>query len=139
MAMAKISPQNDTMNIKELADIGAKAVLESSRGKRASWITCNPAFYEYEVSRENRETFAQAVIDVYLKTDDMLKKRVHELMDENTSLKREIEYLMVSKERQEFEAFARTRGIPLELQNGEYDDGTTFESWAAWQEARKSK
>jgi len=54
------------MNIKELADIGARAYLDTAGMSTSNGLAA-------------REAFAQAVIDAYCKDDDMLKKRVHEL------------------------------------------------------------
>lgn len=70
------------MNIKELADIGARAV--DSMGGNHIAMDHHSSYYEGE--RHYREAFAQAVIDAYCKDDDMLKKRVHELMAEKGSL-----------------------------------------------------
>lgn len=182
------------MNIKELADIGAEAVVQDCDHQRRSHICCNRAFgFEYEESAKNREAFAQAVIDACRKsvderapvkynwdalrdayesghglewrrpadgihnwqaitwsgppqfnkdneyriapkaeeTDDMLKKRVHELMAENTKLRQQLER---NKERQEFEAWYTTDLCePLE------DLGASLEkniAWDAWKAAR---
>lgn len=181
------------MNIKELADIGANAVIMDCHHGRKSSICCNAYFGdEYEFSRKNREVFAQAVIDAYRKsvdepapakdkwaaekaaramgekieisdgngnwlscnhpawvsgaeyriapkpeeTDDMLKKRVHELMAENTKLRQQLE---VNKERQEFEQYALKANLPLQISAGFYENGVTYAAWLAWKAARKSK
>lgn len=58
--------------IKELADIGAKAASKFLIDRFDDANPCTVA--------EANEAFAQAVIDAYCKDDDMLKKRVHELM-----------------------------------------------------------
>ena len=74
------------MNIKELADIGAKAACHTNGEKLYGNLCVNPNKWAYCNDAIHREAFAQAVIDAYCKDYDMLKRRVHELMDENAKL-----------------------------------------------------
>lgn len=70
------------MDIKELADIGARAACHTNGAKLYGNLCVNSNKSAYCDDAIHREAFAQAVIDAYLKDDDMLKKRVHELMAE---------------------------------------------------------
>lgn len=55
------------MNIKELADIGAKAAFERNGGLH---VSVNPASNFYETESSAREAFVQAVIEAYRKSVD---------------------------------------------------------------------
>lgn len=112
------SNKQNTMNIK---DFGRLVILA----------------YPYGMAPDTAERIAQSVIDAYLKTDDMLKKRVHELIEENTELRKELEALKPSKERQEFEQWWSENATTRTHKIGEsFTKNCSFEAWKA---ARKSK